>query len=155
MGILRKLGRPPKQKLPITIEIMRCLYPLMYFSLSADLAFWAASLVCLFGLLRKGTLLLPTPNSRIPSFLVRSDVVDLTRHSFLLLIHHTKTIQFGQRPCMLPFVSCPDVRVCPVTFLLRHLVGSPLPATDKLFSYCKDERVYVLTCASFVNPLKI
>ena len=97
----------------------------------------------------------PTPNSRIPTFLVRSDVVDLNRHSFLLLICHTKTIQFGQRLLTLPFVSCPDVRLCPVTFLFKHLVGSPLPATEPLFSYCRNGRVFVLTHASFVSRLKI
>jgi hypothetical protein len=55
-GISRKLGRPPVQKLPITVEILRAIYKLLSFDREGDLSFWSACLICFFGLLRKNTL---------------------------------------------------------------------------------------------------
>jgi hypothetical protein len=91
-GVSRQLGRPPVQKLPITVEILRDMFSLLDLKKVRDMSFWAAALVCFFGLLRKNTLLPPTFDSVSKSFLVRSDVVGMSRHSFLLRIRHTKTL---------------------------------------------------------------
>ena len=154
-GVARKLGRPPVQKLPITVDILKSIYSLLDLSDVADLAFWAAALVGFYGLLRKNTLLPVSSGSNSKAFLLCSDVVEFSRHSFLLKIRQTKTIQFGQRVLVLPFVSCLDHSLCPVSVLLRHLVNSPLPGTCSLFSYCVDGRVRLWTHASFVAFLKL
>jgi hypothetical protein len=153
-GVLRKLGRPPVQKLPLTVEILRKLYYLLDLSQPGELSFWAASLVAFFGLLRKNTLLPKTRDATAPSYLVRGDVTEFSAHSFLLDIRHAKTIQFGQRLLKIPYVSCEDERLCAVSFLLRHLVVSPLAANAPLFSYCIGQKVYSWTHASFVKFLK-
>ena len=153
-GISRKLGRPPRQKLPITLEILRKLFVLMDFSRPSDISFWAACLVCFFGLLRKNTLLPASMSSISPAFLVRSDVVGISSSSFLLRIRHTKTIQFGQRILTIPFVACIDIRVCPVTSLLRHLVMSPLKDSSPLFNFLEGGRLVAWTHATFVSRLK-
>jgi hypothetical protein len=90
-GVTRKLGRPPVQKMPITFEILLSLYDVLYLKRASDLAFWPAALVCFYGLLRKNTLLPYSAVSSAPSFLVRSDVENMSSHSFLLRIRHTKT----------------------------------------------------------------
>jgi hypothetical protein len=153
-GVTRKLGRPPVQKLPITLAIMRKIFVLLDFSLASDLAFWAAALVAFYGLLRKNTLLPSCVGSDSLAFLLRKDVADFTVHSFMLVIRQTKTIQFGQRLLKIPFVSCLDEDVCPVSFLLKHVVGSPLPGDSPLFNYCEDGKVWSWTGASFVGYLK-
>jgi hypothetical protein len=153
-GISRRFGRPPVQKLPITLDILRKLYCLMDFSLACDLAFWSAALIAFYGLLRKNTLLPAHGDSSGPSFLIRSDVTGLSRHSFMLTIRHTKTIQYGQRLLKIPYASCEDGRLCPVFFLLKHLVGSPLGGDLPLFSYCSGGRIYSWTHNKFVGYLK-
>ena len=153
-GVTRKLGRPPVQKMPITFEILSSLYDVLDLKRASDLAFWAAALVCFYGLLRKNTLLPFSAGSSAPSFLIRSDVENMSSHSFLLRIRHTKTIQFGQRVLTIPFVSCVKEKLCPVVHLLRHLVNSPLSGKLSLFSYLEEGRVKSWTHAGFVTYLK-
>jgi hypothetical protein len=152
-GIARELGRPPVQKLPITTDILKSLYSLIDLNVPADLAFWSACLVCLFGLLRKGTLL-PKNMSETETCLLRGDVFNLRIDSFLLKIRHTKTIQYGQRVLCIPFVSCADERLCPVGCLIRHMAGSRLPKHLPLFSYLSKGNLKGVTHAGFVSRLK-
>ena len=153
-GILRKLGRPPVQKLPITQEILCSIFECLDFSRLGELSFWCACLICFFGLLRKNTLLPYSVKDLSSSFLVRGDVVSLNETSFLLKIRKTKTIQFGQRILSIPFVMCEDKRLCPVRFLLRHLVHSPLPKEMPLFSYIVKGCPKCWTHKTFVLYLK-
>jgi hypothetical protein len=154
-GITREMGRPPVQKLPVTIDILRSMFVLLDCMKVRDLSFWAACLVCFYGLLRKNTLLPICGKSKSKAHLVRSDVVEFSRHSFLLRIRQTKTIQFGQRVLELPYVSCVDETLCPVAFLLRHLVRSPLPGNIALFSYVVKGRVVHWTHTDFVTYLRL
>jgi hypothetical protein len=52
-------------------------------------------------------------------------------------------------------VSCLDVKLCPVTFLLRHLVLSPLPGNVALFNYVEAGREISWTHADFVAYLRL
>jgi hypothetical protein len=56
-GISRQLGVPLAKKLPITVEILMKIHGILDLSIPMDLAFWAACLTGLFGLLRKSSLL--------------------------------------------------------------------------------------------------
>jgi hypothetical protein len=85
-GITRKLGRPPVQKLPITLDILKAIFELLDMELSKDLSFWSASLVGFYGLLRKNTLLPSAANSVSNAYLIRGDVCNLCKSSFLLRI---------------------------------------------------------------------
>jgi hypothetical protein len=80
-GIQRKLGRPPMQKLPITVDVLKAIFELLDMTENGDLSFWAASLVCFYGLLRKNTLLPVSVNSGSSVFLVRGDVCNLCKSS--------------------------------------------------------------------------
>jgi hypothetical protein len=153
-GIARKLGRPPVQKFPVTIEILCALKPLLNLDLPEDIAFWAACLVAFYGLLRKNTLLPVSTCDKSSAFLVRGDLHGLSRHCFTLCVRQTKTIQFGQRVLSIPFVSCLNESVCPVSAVIAHLGGSVLPNTAPLFNYVMKGSQLGWTHAKFVGRLK-
>jgi hypothetical protein len=133
-GIARLIGVPPKQKLPISVEILVKISRTLT-NLPSDIAFWAACLVVFFGFMRKSTLL-PFPDAlAMGKFISRGDISNFTLSSFLVSVKHSKTIQFGQRIHTLPFVACPDVRICPVRALLKHFGVSPLSMSAPLFNY--------------------
>ena len=133
-GISRLLGKPPKQKLPITVAILIDLHSTLVNSPS-DHAFWLACLIAFYGFLRKSTLLPPSIDLTAGKFIARSDVTDVSLHSFSVLIRFSKTIQFGQRVLTLPYVACSDIRLCPVRALLTHLGFSVLTKSRPLFNY--------------------
>lgn len=153
-GILRRLGRPPKQKLPITLVILRNLHSQLNLSSAGDRAFWAACLVGFFGLLRKSTLLPNSINDKSPDYMVRQDITGLSLHFFLLNVRHSKTIQFGQRLLRLPFVACDDPILCPVSAIIHHLGSSVLPQSAPLFSYIFKGKILSWTHSQLVSKLK-
>jgi hypothetical protein len=153
-GIARLLGKPPKQKSPITVNILLDLF-LTLENHAADSAFWAACLIAFFGFMRKSTLL-PTSDLLLAGkFIARQDVVELTLSSFYVVVKHSKTIQFGQRLLTLPYVSSTDSRLCPVRALLKHLGSSKLPKQSPLFNYCASGVEMPFTQSFFVKRLKL
>jgi hypothetical protein len=152
-GVTRLKGQPVKQKLPITVEMLREFFPFLdHFGSAFDKSFWAAALIAFFGFFRKSTIL---PVSAVtPGGILRSDILSLSRTSFELAIRHTKTIQFGQRVLLLPFHSCLDQRLCPVRALLSHLASSPAPSDVHIFSFLSMGRPVRLTHSTFVAKLK-
>jgi hypothetical protein len=84
-GINRLKGKPPQQKLPITVEFLRKIRVLLDMKMPSDVAFWAALLVGFYGFLRKSTLL-PSGKLVVGKYLARSDVVDFSLDSFTLLV---------------------------------------------------------------------
>jgi hypothetical protein len=151
-GVARALGKPPVQKRPITLDLLRLIYLKLDMSVSADIAFWAACLLCFFGLLRKGSLL-PESKSEISHCVLRSDVI-MREDSFVLKVRHTKTVQFGQRMLVIPYVVCDDFSLCPVRNLLIHLIQSPMKPADPLFSYLSRGKACGFTHSSFVDKLR-
>jgi hypothetical protein len=153
-GINRLKGQPPVQKLPITPSILRDIYGLLDLKKPGDAAFWLALLVGFFGFLRKSTLL-PSSGTLIPGkFISRGDVVDLSLESFVLIIRHSKVIQFGQRCLTIPYHHVLDTKLCPVKALLIHLGHSSLPALRTLFNYVVEKKEVMLVHSSFVARLK-
>ncbi len=159
-GIHRNLGKPPCQKLPITPQILLSIYSMLDLSLPRIRAFWAASLVAFYCLLRKSTLL---PKSLSKSEIVKSlCLCDVTvkpdKSEMIVRIRHTKTIQFGQRLLELPVSSVEGSVLCPVSAvvsMLADLSGKQLLPLQPLFSYVSNVgQVEVLTHNSFVHMLK-
>ena len=152
-GITRQLGKPPKQKSPITVPILLDLYNTVE-NTPADAAFWAACLIAFFGFLRKSTLLPSSDLLLLKKYIARSDVINLTLSSFKILIKQSKTIQFGQRVLTLPYVSCADPRLCPVRALLRHVGLSKLSSDKPLFNFVVLGVEKSFTHAFFIKRLK-
>ena len=133
-GISRLLGVPPKQKLPITIEILLDIAKTVN-DHPSDTAFCCVCLLAFYGFMRKSTLI-PMPDALARGkFIARGDVKNFTLKSFTLEVKHSKTIQFGQKVHSLPFVLCSDARLCPLRALLRHLGVSALASSTPLFDY--------------------
>ena len=148
-GVARLRGVPVKQKLPITLALLRDFFPYLdHYSSSFDKSFWAAALIASFGFFRKSTIL--PISAGAPGGICRRDVQGLTRVSFDLVVRHTKTIQFGQRVLTLPFVHCLDHRLCPVRALLSHLTSSPAPMDAHIFTFPSSGKLCLLTHSTFV-----
>jgi hypothetical protein len=159
-GINRCLGRPPRQKLPITLDILQKIYNTLDLSDNATLAFWAACLIAFFGFLRKSTLLPKSSNqAEIKKSIMITDVTVAEDKSCISIkIRHTKTIQFGQRCLTLPFMAVPDSQLCPVeavVSMLARLKGAPLTINQPLFSFMSQQnRVSHLTHSTFSEQLR-
>ena len=152
-GISRLMGKPPKQKLPITIPILIDLLRSLT-DHPCDLAFRAACLIAFFGFLRKSTLLPVSEDLVQGKYIARSDVMDLTLSSFQLQIKYSKTIQFGQRILSLPYVVCDDTRLCPVRAILSHLGRSKLQPSRPLFNYVSGLQEVHFSTAFFMKKLR-
>ena len=125
-GIKRTIGRPPKQKLPITVDLLHCIYRHLNPEDSLHIAFWASCLVAFFAFLRKSTLL---PKSQAVKDIVKSlcikDISIKEKSMFSLHIRHTKTIQFGQRELDIPIAAVAGSVLCPVTAVVGMLAQFP------------------------------
>jgi hypothetical protein len=153
-GVSRLIGRPPKQKLPMTVHMLLDIQGHLSSEFPSERAFWAACLVAFLGFLRKSTLL-PSPDVLISGkFIRRADLIGLSLTSFSVEIRHSKTIQFGQRVLTLPFVASPDIRLCPVRAVLTHLGTSKLPSDRPLFNFVSNGVEMNFTHAFFIKRLK-
>ena len=154
-GIQRKLGRPPKQKLAITPEILLQIYAQLDFNSSFLCAFWAACLVAFYAFLRKSSLL-PAGARRDQRYLCRKDIVFVADKDLVMLtVRHSKTIQFGQRVLTIPLSAHPQKELCPFKALqdMLHKLPTLTPDTP-LFSYVRANGVLdSLNYTSFVKCL--
>lgn len=151
-GIKRVIGKPPNQKLPITLDILRTIHSKLEYSISSNKAFWAASLVAFYAFLRKSTLL-PKSSSDINVILVQD--VKFCTSGAVLSIKHTKTIQYHERILNIPLprlnYSSP---LCPVKALEDLLHDNKPQDSDPLFCYMVADKLIPLTHDIFVKSLK-
>jgi hypothetical protein len=119
-----------------------------------DLSFWAALLVGFFGLLRKSTLIPKSKLAGDTQALLRKDVVNFEKDSFVLVVRYLKTIQFGQKVLQIPYCKCADFNLCPVSTLLLHLTSSKLRLDCPLFDYTESGVVRSWNHVTFVAKLR-
>ena len=156
-GIKRIKGNEIKQKLPITLNILRGIFYLLNMNNSYDATFWAVCLVMFFGLFRKSHLL-PLSHTKFDSN------KQFSRSSFkfyywgiLLTVKWSKTIQFRERSVQIPLPRIPGSIFCPVSSLQHALsFTSGAPAHSHAFSYldlphCNRR---CMTYRSFVSKLR-
>jgi hypothetical protein len=155
-GVKRVKGVPPKQKAPVTVEILIDLFRGMDLSRNSEKAFHCALLVGFFGFLRKASLFPALPDVPVLKRLSRQDVVRLCLDSFELHCYHSKTIQFGQQVHTIPFFACTDLRICPIFAMMTHLgASSGLSPTSSLFNYVEGGVEKFYSHAAFVARLKV
>jgi hypothetical protein len=152
-GINRRLGVPPKQKLPLTVSILRRLHVFLSLDKPSDLAFWAACVIGFLGFMRKSTLLPLNAKVELEKILLRDDISGLDLSSFVLTVRRSKVIQFGQRVHTIPFALSPDSVLCPVRSLLSHFGASPLGGRRPLFNYMEKGREVWFSQSAFVVRL--
>ena len=161
-GIKCTLGRPPRQKLPLTPELLHRIHHHLNHQDSQDKAFGAACLIAFFAFLRKSTLLPKSVSQKdISKALCVKDLQILPSDSMLTLhIRHTKTIQFGQRNLEIPIAAIPNSVLCPVTAvttMLSDITPGSISGDHPLFSFKSsngDNPISCLTYSSFIRKLK-
>lgn len=153
-GIRRELGTPPKQKLPITCEILVDIFQKLNFHRNKDVAFWCACLLGFFGFLRKATLLPKNQNLPAVDCILRKDLRMIGRDHLELHVRKTKTIQFGQRILIIPFYPVPGSVLCPVLAVKSLFRRTPFQPELPLFSYRENRCTKWYTHATFTSQLK-
>jgi hypothetical protein len=153
-GIRREKGVPPAQKAPITVELLRLMYLKLDLCKPADLAFWAVALVSFLGFLRKSSVLPVASKFDEKCTLLHDDVEDLNLSYFVLVLRHSKVIQFGQKVLKLPYASCVELPLCPVRALLSHFGASSLGGRRPLFNFMCAGKERFMTQSGFVSRLK-
>lgn len=152
-GLEVSRGTPPKQKLPITLDILKAIYLNLDLSDNFYLCFYAACLVGFFTFVRKSTLLTKTLTSHCcRKDLCRKDF-SFDGHSASITIKHSKTMQNFSREIVIPIPIIEGSILCPVTALLRCLVTTKHAAAAALFSYRVGESAIPLTHSAFNKTL--
>jgi len=138
-GIKRTLGSPPRQTLPITIDLLQKLYTLLNLNSSMDASFWAICLVAFFGMFRKSHLLPSSETSFDPTKQLTKADFAFTQWGMLITIRWSKTIQFRERVVEIPLPRIPGSALCPVkaTFHAFRFTCSS-PSNSPAFLWSKD-----------------
>lgn len=154
-GVHRQIGVPPKQKLPITMVLLRQILSVLDLSISFNKAFWAASLVAFYSFLRKSSLVLKNAKSFDPLLHLCRESVSFVDRGAILNVRHTKTIQCHNRELNIPIPFSNQRSMCPVYAILYMFmsVGS-VSKHVPLFIYKDNDSVKTLTHSSFVKALK-
>ena len=157
-GIHRCHGQPPKQKLPITPQILEAIHNHLNPADSLDRAFWCACLIGFYAFLRKSTLLPKTANTLADHHLLVKDIHWTRPDTFYITVRHSKTIQFGQRVLSIPVSGDGTSVLCPIRALKNMQDNLPPGDERALFSYYARKDTGTLTALdynTFVKCLKL
>lgn len=170
-------GTGTNQKLPITVPLLRQFRQHLFLGNPEHRCVWTALLCGFYALLRKANLAArtrgssgggaPSPSRAAPpckytgGVLRRCDVSIRRRdHSSVedtwLVLHNTKTIQFGERTLELPLPTIPGDALCPTAALHLYMAAtSDRPLDSQLFGYADSSGAWVpLTHATLVAWIK-
>lgn len=152
-GTKRVLGVSTKQKLPITLGILRRMFKLVDLSSPLDVTFWASCLVAFFSFFRKSNLLIKNMESFNPKLhLCRRDAT-FSQDGVTLAVHWSKTIQYRQRILHIPLPRVPDSPLCPSQALIFSLRLCNSPGCGPLFTYPTRNGWLPLTVQVFQSKL--
>lgn len=136
-GLSAQLSRPPRQKLPFSIEHLLMFYHVLDISDTKQLAAWCAMLVAFFGCFRASNLVPASKKQFDP--LKQLTVSDISFEKDIVLIFYkfSKTNQNAKKVTWVPISSVLDTRF-DVKKYLKLLVGSVKADREApLFSYSK------------------
>jgi hypothetical protein len=151
-GVERIKGNFVSRKMPITVGILLSFLTVLDLNNSQHLAFWSASLVAFYGMLRKSSLF---PRGSCGNHMCLSNCI-LEEWGIKIVLSYSKTIQCQERRV---YIALPwnrkDSRLCPVTTLLRALkLSGCCQACDYVFSYIQNGEKYRMTYELFTSMLK-
>lgn len=154
-GIARCKGKPPKQMLPMTPEILFAVKQKLDLSKPADTSFWCIYMLGFYGFLRKASMLPKSVINPGQDCLLKGDVEIQSSTRFVLHVRRTKTIQLGERILSLPYCASPSQALCPVRALFAALIHTQNDPTAPLFSFksCKNDYT-CWTQETFVSRLR-
>lgn len=151
-GVKRTINKPAKQKLPITLDILKKIHLVLDLTTSIHKTFWASCLVAFYAFLRKATLL---PKSKKDSKIICVSDLQFSSSGALLSIRFTKTIQNQDRILQIPLPKLHSYSpLCPVQALEDMLQDLNSKPGDPLFCYYNGKNLLPLTHDIFVKLLK-
>ena len=154
-GVNRVIGAPPKRKLPITPDILLSIHAVLDFSISFNVALWAAMLVAFFTFLRKSSLVPRSVKQFSSKLHLCYSCVEQSRDGCVVSVRHTKTIQCHERVLKIPIPRIEGSVLCPVSSLDCMRKNVPVVHDDMpLFSYLHEGKLTCLTYSTFVKALK-
>ena len=152
-GTKRVLGVSIKQKLPITVDILRRMFTLVDLSCPLDVTFWASCLVAFFSFFRKSNLLVKGMESFDHNLhLCRRDA-NFSPDGVTLSVRWSKTIQYRQRTLHVPLPRVRDSPLCPSQALILSLRLCNSPPEAPLFTYRTHSGWLPLTVRVFQSKL--
>lgn len=154
-GMQRVKGTVVNKKMPITPGILLKIKPMLNFTVTKDVNFWAACLVGFFGMLRRSNFLPPSTTTFDPSkHLRRQDVIKVPK-GFVLKIRWSKTIQNKERVNWVPIPDLHGHPLCPSKALADALHQSQsAPSIGPVFVSTVNDKIIPLTANAFVARLK-
>ena len=153
-GVKRVKGNTVKQKLPITLDILRGIFTRLNLAESLDRCFWSACLVAFFSFFRKSNLLVQSPSDFNPALHLCATDAQFNPKGVVLTVRWSKVIQFRERILLIPLPHIPKSPFCPSTALLTLLLDCPATSTPApLFRYRADGNIIILTQDNFTKKL--
>jgi len=156
-GVRRLKGDETHQKMPITLDMLRRIRATLNLEDHNDLLFFTTCLVAFFCLLRKGNLTATGRDEaaeRDTHVARRSDLKHVG-DTWLLVLRHTKTIQYQERELHIVLPHFPGDDLCPRTTLARYLEVSAEATSDILLQQRTPKGTWTpYTYASFMARLK-
>ena len=154
-GIKKDKGIASNKKEPITPHILLRIRALLNLTQPKDIVFWAACVVAFFGLLRKSSLVPPSPEAfDCDKFICIRDIVP-SDNCVLIRIKWSKTIQHKERQYYITMLYLVNHPLCPVTALVAIRKLKPtLPPNSPIFSFPTPMGVSILTQYQFTSKLK-
>lgn len=113
-GLKRLLGVAPKQKKPITLEMLQGFKYLLDLRQPLHTGLWCLFTVAFFSFLRKSNLTVESSNSFDPTIHFTRQDLKFTPTGALLRIKWSKTIQHKERCLYIPLPCIPGSELCPV-----------------------------------------
>ena len=154
-GTKRVLGVSIKQKLSITVYILRRMFTLVDLSCPLDVTFWASCLVALFSFFRNSNLLVKGMDSFIHSVhLCRRDA-NFSPVGVTLSVHWLKTFQYRQRTLHVPLPRVLGSPLCPSQALILSVRLCNSPPWAPLFTYPTRLAVGYTTDSACVSSILI
>lgn len=151
-GVQRVKGDFVKRKLPITPEMLMSFISFLNLKESQSAAFWAATLVAFYGMMRKSSLF---AKNAPPDHMC---LQNCTLHDWgmEISVNHSKTIQCQERRA---YIALPwnksNEQLCPVRALLASLsLSHCCQADDYLFMFIKDGKQQRMTYSLYTCMLK-
>lgn len=147
-GLKRGKGQSQSFKLPINPHDLIKFRGLLNMDSLADCRFWAAAILCFYGLFRISNVTVISGTKVAQSHSVRRKDVDVVGRGCVITVMGTKTIQFRERSFQVPLPYIKNHPLCPTSALLRFMAASgDLPGDLPLFTSCSNAGLSYLTQA--------
>ena len=155
-GLKRTTGSSPRQKHPITPDILLSMRRSLDLTTPSHAALWALFTTAFFSFLRKSNLVAASASLfNSDQHLARHDI-KFADSGALLRIKWSETRQFNEGVHIIPLPSIPNSPLCPVSAICHYFTLVPAPSVAPFFCLPTDRRpgFTPLTANYFTSSLK-